>query len=879
MMNRSAVKNFFRKGALARNSASNAVEEIFDAEFYTERYGTSEPDFSALKHFQEIGDKLLFCPSPLFDPAWYAHVNGLKGETTTAMFTHFDLHSKMSSRDPDPLFSTQHYRELTEMPSTENSVIHYLSQLKERTREAISPTPFFWRSYYLRLNPDVASSGIDAFRHYTIYGWKEGRQPNPYFSPAWYLQRYLDVAEAGVEPLKHFLMSGMYENRQPHYLIDLEYYVAGAPDVVAAGVNPYRHYMEHGDREGRSAHPLFDPAYYRRVGPDIGNAPPFAHFAETGCRTLRSPCPAFDARHYVKLYPEDAVEPMMSFMLTPASRRHVHPLLDGYFQSMTSLNVSNGANPLIDYVQFRSHFNSDDLIRAASTIPKKPKNALVEKACLSEFAEQPPKISIITPCYESDVTYLRICIDSVCAQDYSNWEMILVDDGSPSSGTWTELQLLEKKDPRIRAFRLERNCGISGATNYAVAKATGEYLAFLDHDDVLTPRALTTMVQALLDDEADAAYSDQAYLSADGKLEQPFLKPAWSPTLMNGVMYIGHLLVIRATTAVEAGLFKTEFDGCQDFEFMLRVGEVTTKIIHVPKILYHWRRAPGSIASDSSAKGEIEPKQAKAVNDHLFRTNQGVKATPDYRVAHRLRLSPTIKVRERVEVDIVLERGDGVATLLDSVAESANINVCDTVQVSSRLTPAKCILQGRAPWVLFLQPGVQFLDDDWFDFLMMHAEQADVAFVSPHLFRADSTVISAGLIASPHIGLQESYVGFVEGSDGSAGTLFCDREVSAVGATCSLVHREKITSTGGPKEYLLSLEGVCRDLSYRATISQLRNISIASEIVHVPMRTNALEDVIDREFFLDDHSRILSFGDKYYNVDLSTESSDFNAKY
>ena len=232
-----------------------------------------------------------------------------------------------------------------------------------------------------------------------------------------------------------------------------------------------------------------------------------------------------------------------------------------------------------------------------------------------------PLISILVPTFNTPPRYLQAAVDSVRAQTYPNWELCICDDGSSDESTRAAIKELEHSDPdRIRVTHRLTNGGISRASNDALATARGEFVAMLDHDDEILPDALLKFVQAINEDPAvDVLYSDQAFLSADGLEEEPLLKPDWSPRLFWGVMFVGHLLMVRRELASKVGGFDPQFDNVQDFEFMLRLGEKTKRIKHIPEILYYWRRVHGSVSRQADAKSGIPALQTKAVNAHLER--------------------------------------------------------------------------------------------------------------------------------------------------------------------------------------------------------------------------------------------------------------------
>ncbi|NER03945.1 MAG: glycosyltransferase, partial [Okeania sp. SIO3C4] len=237
-----------------------------------------------------------------------------------------------------------------------------------------------------------------------------------------------------------------------------------------------------------------------------------------------------------------------------------------------------------------------------------------------------PSISILTPTWNSSLDWFVETVLSVLNQSIPNWEWCIVDDGSKQPEIKNVLAGLTEKEPRIKVLLSEDNGGISAATNKALNMATGEYICLLDHDDTLAPTALEDSLNKLAEG-FDVVYSDEDKIDFSGlNYIVPFFKPDWSPEYFRGVMYVGHLLCVRRELALTAGGFKSEFDGVQDYEFMLRVSEQTNKIAHISRHLYHWRQVKGSISGDADAKAGIEVVQQAAVNSHLQRIGLAAKA-------------------------------------------------------------------------------------------------------------------------------------------------------------------------------------------------------------------------------------------------------------
>jgi len=234
-------------------------------------------------------------------------------------------------------------------------------------------------------------------------------------------------------------------------------------------------------------------------------------------------------------------------------------------------------------------------------------------------ANRTPFFSVVTPTYESKPEWLAAAALSLIKQSFADWEWCLADDGSQNEETQKMLASLAKVSPRVRVQPGARS-GISAATNRGLDLAQADYVCFLDHDDLLHPSALEAMAEAI-NNGYEVAYSDEDKIDeTTGRLVEPFFKPDWSPEYFRGAMYVGHLLCVRRDLAMKTR-FDSAFDGVQDFEFMLRLSESQPRIAHVPQILYHWRKTPGSIAESPEAKPRISLLQEQAVNAHLARLN------------------------------------------------------------------------------------------------------------------------------------------------------------------------------------------------------------------------------------------------------------------
>lgn len=245
---------------------------------------------------------------------------------------------------------------------------------------------------------------------------------------------------------------------------------------------------------------------------------------------------------------------------------------------------------------------------------------------MSALADVPPAefpspfFSIVTPVYNPPLTALADMIASVQAQTFSNWELICVDDYSPNPQVLTLLQEAAARDSRIKVIAREANGHIVKASNDGIKAAHGEFIALLDHDDLLTPDALAEMAQVIaVDPQVDYLYSDDDKVSEDYQFYNEFRKSDWAPERMRGQNLTSHFSVIRTKLVQQLGGFREGFEGSQDYDLFLRVTEKARKVVHIPKILYHWKAVVGSAALDDQAKPYAYDAALKALDEHLHR--------------------------------------------------------------------------------------------------------------------------------------------------------------------------------------------------------------------------------------------------------------------
>lgn len=445
-----------------------------------------------------------------------------------------------------------------------------------------------------------------------------------------------------------------------------------------------------------------------------------------------------------------------------------------------------------------------------------------------------PRISIVTPVYDPAPDVLEACLDSVRSQSFADWEHLLVDDASRSGEVELLLRARVASNERLRVHRRAVNGGIVAASNDALTMATGEFVAFLDHDDVLADGVLDAVVAALDDDSTiDYLYTDEDHLTVAGGSFLPVYKPDWSPERFRSHMYVNHLSVMRRTLVVEVGGFRPEFEGSQDYDLALRVTEQARRVHHLPITGYHWRMGTGSAAANPDAKPYAFDAGRRAVQDHCDRV--GIDATVEVlplQGYHRLRR----QVQRRPTVSVIIPtagasgrvwgmRRTFVVEAVRSVLVGSTWPVDEWVIVADRRTPAAVVAELRElggdrlqfVWydqpfnfaeslnlgaarasgdhLLLLNDDVELISADFMETMLGLAEQPDVGVVGCKLLYEDGTLQHAGHVYSGEP--MHAFLGRGADEPGPHGLLLVDREVSGVTAACALVRTSVYDEVGG----------------------------------------------------------------------------------
>lgn len=493
---------------------------------------------------------------------------------------------------------------------------------------------------------------------------------------------------------------------------------------------------------------------------------------------------------------------------------------------------------------------------------------------MSDQQATAPLFSIVTPVYEPPVDVLSAAIDSVLAQTFTDWELILVDDCSPNPAVRETLRRYAARDARIKVVERETNGHIVKASNDGIAAATGRFIALLDHDDLLTPDALARNAEEIsAAEDVDYLYSDEDKVDQKGRFYDLFVKPDWSPERLRGQNYCCHFSVLRASLVREVGGFREGYDGSQDHDLILRVTEKARRIVHIPEVLYHWRVIPGSAAGDVDAKPYAAEAGRRAVQDQLDRL--GIDGTVSIGRHNLLQISRRLDPGHRVSI-VIPTRGSSALvwgrrrTMVVDCVRSALMNTdhedLEVVVVADEVTPDSVIEELRqvaGPRLVTVPFGEKFnysrkvnlgvlastgdrivvLNDDmqvrtpeWLGELVAPLDEPDVGLTGGKLLFSSTAIQHAGL-AFLRGGYQHPYRLMRGDSAGLFGDLLVNREVSGVTGACVAFRRDTFLEVGGLAEGLPeSFNDV--DFCYKISRAGYRILYLAGcELFHFESQT------------------------------------------
>lgn len=476
---------------------------------------------------------------------------------------------------------------------------------------------------------------------------------------------------------------------------------------------------------------------------------------------------------------------------------------------------------------------------------------------LARYAEEAarwtarPRFSVLLPVYRPSPAFLEQALESVQDQAYRDWELCIVDDATPDRAHIGPLEARAARDARVRFRRREANGGIAVATNDALAIATGEFCVFLDQDDLLARSALFEFAAAsVARPQADVLYADEDRLDASGTPAHPFFKPDWDPEWLRTTNCVLHPVAIRTSLLRSVGGLREGFDGVQDWDLLLRLAETAKPeaVLHVPRVLYHWREHPGSTAAGVYEKAGIVAAQERVLAEALAR--RGVAAAIEHaaggwRIRYALPaeiplVSIVIPTRDRVELlrrcvaglvqrtgyanweAIVVDNDSTDPGALEFIASLAGDRRFRVVREPGGFNYAALCNAGvaaaRGEVVVLLNNDVDPVDADWLGELVVHALRTDVGLVGAMLYYPDDTIQHAGVVLGLNGVADRPYIGYPRGFRGIDGRLLAVHTVSAMITACAAVRREVYRAVGGMDE---TLAIACNDLDLCLRVAAL----------------------------------------------------------
>jgi len=534
-----------------------------------------------------------------------------------------------------------------------------------------------------------------------------------------------------------------------------------------------------------------------------------------------------------------------------------------------------------------------------------------------------PKISIVTPTWNTGEIWLKRAIDSVLDQVYYNWELCIADGGSDVPKVREILTEYSNTDARIKIKLLDCNKGIAANSNEALSLASGDYIVLLDHDDELAPFALYEVVKLLNEKpNLDFIYSDEDKIDENDRRSSPFFKPNWSPDMFLSCNYPIHISVLRKSIINDIGGFREGYDGSQDYDLLLRVSEIIEEknIAHIPKILYHWRTIPTSTAFLSTAKPYAYEAAKKALEDAMKRRRIDIEGIDDglwigsYRIKYRIIGTPcvTIIIPTKDKSDVLR---NCISSILECTAypnyeimvvnnqsqENATYSYYDELESNSKIRILDyndtfnfsainnfAVSRCNSEYILFLNNDTKVASREWLSAMLEHAQRPDVGAVGGKLIYPSGLIQHCGIIlgyGNPKIA-GHHYCRYPD-VNGYGGVINTVRNFSAVTGACMLTRKSVFLEVGGLDEENFAV--AFNDIDYCLKLREHGYLIVYTpyaKMYHYESLSRGYEDTPNKRarFSRDvEHLRnrwgyLIDNGDPYYNPNLTLEKADFSIK-
>ncbi|WP_158561799.1 MULTISPECIES: glycosyltransferase family 2 protein [unclassified Roseburia] len=549
-------------------------------------------------------------------------------------------------------------------------------------------------------------------------------------------------------------------------------------------------------------------------------------------------------------------------------------------------------------------------------------NAKKLKKQRAEKLDYEPCISIIVPTYKTPEKFLKEMIDSVRNQSYENWELCIGDGSVTEDTVKNVVESYQKKDKRIKMLCLSENLGIAGNTNAALSIATGDYMALLDHDDILAPDALYEVVKWMNEhykDETDVIYTDEDKVSFDLKdYFEPHFKSDYNLDLIRSNNYICHLFVARKSIVDQVGGFRKEYDGSQDYDFILRCIEQSKHVEHVPKVLYHWRCHPGSTAANQESKMYCYEAGKRAIEDHLKRMGEDdcqVVMTEHLGFYHVI-----YPIREQKKVSIIIPNKDQKEILercIESVIQKTDYKNYEIIIVENNSTTNEIfeyyktieqrenirvviwkdkfnysainnfgVRYANGEYLLFLNNDIEVIRENWLSEMLANVQRKEVGIVGAKLLYPDNMVQHAGVIIGMG-GIAGHPLSRHPADDcGYFARGIIQQNLNAVTAACMLTKKEVYEKVKGFEEKLaVAFNDIDLCLKVRKA-GYLIVYDPEALLYHHESISRGKEDTLEKrnrfegevDYMAKKWKDVLEKGDEYYNPNLSLLSGNFELK-
>lgn len=523
-----------------------------------------------------------------------------------------------------------------------------------------------------------------------------------------------------------------------------------------------------------------------------------------------------------------------------------------------------------------------------------------------------PKISIIIPMYNTPINFFEELVNNLIDQTYTNWELCLAD-GSPEKNE--KLEKIYKKDERIKYKFIGGNKGIAGNTNEALSLVTGDFVALLDHDDLLPIFSLYEIVKCINENpDVEFIYTDEdKFEKLGGKRYDPYFKSDFAPDTLRANNFICHFSVFKKELMDKLGGFRSKYDGAQDYDILLRMSEETNNIIHIPKILYHWRVHSLSTAkSGGTAKPYAYEAGIKAIQDHIDRI--GLKGTVEsgntlgtYKVNYEIQGNP--------KVSIVIPNKDYVKTLkvcINSIKKLTTyenyeiiivennseenetfeyykkIDGKDKIKVvyfpEKEFNYSKIINFGvknsTGDYIVQLNNDTELLTPNWLQEMLGFAQRDDVGAVGAELFYPDNTIQHAGIIIGIGGVAGHVFKNLPKGIHGYFSKDAMIQNLSAVTAACIMTPKsiydevgymdEKFKVAFNDVDFCLKIRQTGKLIVYNPYVQFTHYESKSRGFEDTPEKKKRFQSEVDR--FHDKWQSVLDKGDPYYNINLRLDN-------